>query len=58
MSPSGFIFIPPKQEANSYSEWLDLQKWNAEHQGSKPSEDDNLPELDKLRKRAQKGELW
>jgi hypothetical protein len=55
---SGFVFEERKApEFPDNQELIDVTKWG-QHQTAKPAEPGNVSDLDKLRKRAEKGELW
>ena len=55
----GFVFEERKApEFPDNQQFIDIAEWNRQHQTAKPAEAAKLSEVDKLRKRAEKGELW
>jgi hypothetical protein len=55
---SGFVFEERKALAfPDNQELIDIAKWNRENQSGKRAEHKNLSEIDKLRAKAEKGNL-
>jgi hypothetical protein len=59
MNNSGFLFEERKSpEFPANQQRIDIAKWNREHEIGKPAAVSELSELEKLRKQAEKNELW
>jgi hypothetical protein len=57
---SGFVYHDRPSQTPQFpdTQLVNVGEFNRQHQIGKPTEPDRLSELDRLRTRAKKGELW
>jgi hypothetical protein len=55
---SGFVWLERKTPVFPNQQLVNIGEFNRQHGSSKIDEDRNLSELDKLRAKAEKGNLW